>query len=71
LAPKSRQERLFGAACLKQQLERSPGVNASASEIYRGTLRDLDLEESEVEAYLREHQAEVEAALDARGGLKH
>ena len=65
MAPKTREERLFGAACLKITLERS-GSGTAGGEIYRDTLRDLGLTDVEVDAYLDEHRAVVQAALDAR-----
>ncbi len=66
MAPKSRQERLFGAACLKKTLAEN-GSSETASSIYQGALTDLGLTDEEVDAYLREHEQKVEAAL-VRGG---
>lgn len=66
MAPKSREQRLFGAACLKVTLEQN-ATSASASTIFLDTLKDLSLVEAEVDAYLREHREEVERAL-VRGG---
>lgn len=66
VAPKSRQERLFGAACLKKTLAEN-GSSESANSIYQGALTDLGLTDEEVDVYLREHEQQVEAAL-VRGG---
>ena len=63
--PRSRADRLFGAACLKVTLERSSGKKATG-EIYEGALEDLQLTDDEVHHYLLEHRSTVEAALDAR-----
>ena len=65
MAPKTHEEKLFGAACLKLHLERS-GQPAAAVEIYRGTLEDLGLTEEEVDAYVVEHRDAVIAALDSK-----
>lgn len=66
MPPKSRDQRLFGAACLRVSLERAHGDRAATLEIYEATLRDLDLTDGDVEEYLSVHRAEVQAALDAR-----
>lgn len=63
MAPKTREEKLFGAACLKVTLEKSEG--SATNEIYIGTLSDLGLEPDEVEVYLRAERPRVEAALEA------
>lgn len=63
--PRTREEKLFGAACLKVTLSAHPG-GADTSDIYRGALSDLGVTDAEVEAYLALHRAEVEAKL-ARG----
>ncbi len=67
MPPKSRAERLFGAACLKLALDRTSGP----TEIYRETLVDLGLTEEDVEAYLTEHREAVQVALDSRGQPKN
>lgn len=70
MAPKTREERLFGAACLKVTLEKNGG--SAMNEIYTATLADLGLEPGEVEAYLRTARTRVEAALEAaRSPTKH
>ena len=60
----TRQERLFGAACLKTQLEHSnPSAEAGALAIYKEILKDLDLTDDEVDVFLNAHRVEVEQAL--------
>ncbi len=62
MAQRSKQERLFGAACLRLTLERA-GTRVSGNEIYEGTLRDLGLTDDDVEVYVRDHRDEVQTAL--------
>lgn len=69
MPPKSREERLFGASCLKVKLEQTLGERSAASEIYRDTLRDLELSEEEVDAYIDAHRAEIVDALSK--GRRH
>ncbi len=61
---KTKEQRLFGAACLKLMLESRGG---GPSEIYESTLKDLELTSEEVEAYLEQHRDVVQAALEAHG----
>lgn len=61
MAPKTREERLFGAACLKVTLERNGG--SAMNEIYIATLDDLGLEPEEVEVFLESERPRVEEAL--------
>ena len=62
---KARKNPLLGAAVVKAVLKRQgPG---SSTALYEGLLRDLGLTDEEVERYLREHGAEVEAALQSHG----
>lgn len=63
MAPKTREQRLFGAACLKVTLERSGG--SAMNEIYKSTLDDLGVNADDVEEYLGQVREDVEAALDA------
>ena len=56
---------LFGAAVLKlamakQGMSSAPGFRS----IYAGTLRDLGVTDSEVEAYISEHRERLEAHID-------
>src|SRR5688572_5471098 len=46
---KSREERLFGAACLKLKLK-IRALGEGGQEVYRGALQDLGLRDEEVEA---------------------
>ncbi len=61
---KSKSERLFSAAVLRRAFElRGEEHKEAFLFVYRGVLRDLELEEGEVEAYLTKHLDEVEAAI--------
>jgi hypothetical protein len=70
MPPRSREERLFGAACLKLTVSGS-AHETTASEIYEATLRDLGLTDEDVIEYLREHEADVRAALAKRRSPKN
>jgi hypothetical protein len=62
--PKTKAERLFSAAVLRRSFELQDGRYREGFRfVYEGVLRDLDLDEAEVEAYLAAHRAEVEAAM--------
>ena len=64
---KTREEKLFSAAVLRRSFELQDDQYRSGFRfVYEGVLRDLGLEEREVEAYLAEHRAEVEAAIGRR-----
>jgi hypothetical protein len=68
MAHRGPQNALFSAAVLKMAFmmnrdEQSEGFKF----VYAGTLRDLGVTDEEVEAYLKTHQEEVEAAV--RGKL--
>jgi hypothetical protein len=66
--PKTKAERLFSAAVLRRGFELQDGQYREGFRfVYEGVLRDLGLEESEVEEYLAKHRAEIEAALGRRG----
>lgn len=61
---KTRAERLFSAAVLRRSFELQDGQYREGFRfVYEGVLRDLGLEESEVEEYLAAHRSEVEAAI--------
>ena len=61
---KTREERLFSAAVLRRSFELQDAQYRGGFQfVYEGVLRDLGLEEAEVEAYLGEHRAEVEQAI--------
>lgn len=66
--PKTKDEKLFSAAVLRrsfelQNAEYRPGFRF----VYEGVLRDLGLEEAEVDAYLEQHREDVEKAIGRRG----
>jgi hypothetical protein len=65
---KTKAERLFSAAVLRRGFELQDGKYREGFRfVYEGVLRDLDLEEAEVEAYLEAHRAEVDEAMGRRG----
>ena len=65
--PKTREEKLFAAAVLRRSFElRGDEHREQFQFVYAGVLRDLALEPAEVDAYLAEHRAEVEAAIGRR-----
>jgi hypothetical protein len=65
--PKTKSERLFSAAVLLRGFALQDGEYKQGFRfVYEGVLRDLGLEEREVEEYLKEHQAEVDAAMRRR-----
>ncbi len=63
---RSKEEKLFGAACLKLTLDKTNPKLSSRSPIYLGALEDLGLSEKEVELFLQEKRSEVESALKAQ-----
>ncbi len=66
--PKTKSERLFSAAVLRRSFELQDGKYRDGfCFVYEGVLRDLDLDEAEVESYLAAHRGEVEAAMGRRG----
>ena len=66
--PKTRDEKLFSAAVVRRSFElQDEQYRAGFQFVYQGVLRDLELTDAEVEAYLAEHKAEVEAAIGRRG----
>jgi hypothetical protein len=63
---KSLNERLFGAAVLKMSFRLRGAEDSPAfTGIYPGVLRDLQLQDADVDRFIDEHRPEVEAA--ARG----
>jgi hypothetical protein len=63
---KALNDKLFGAAVLKMSFRLRGAENSPAfAGIYPGVLRDLALEDEEVERYIEQHRSEVETA--ARG----
>ncbi len=67
-APKTKAERLFSAAVVRRSFELQEGRYQEGFRfVYEGVLRDLGLEEAEVEEYLAAHRAEIEKAIGRRG----
>ncbi len=65
---KTKAERLFSAAVLRRSFELQDGQYREGFRfVYAGVLRDLGLEEREVEEYLTGHRDQVEAAIGRRG----
>jgi 4'-phosphopantetheinyl transferase EntD len=63
---KTLEEKLWGAAILKMSFsvrgnERAPAFKA----VYPGVLRDLGLEDAQVDAYIEANRAELEKAVTA------
>jgi hypothetical protein len=66
MARKSPKDKLFGAAVLKMSFRLRGNEDSPAFKgIYPGVLRDLGLEDAQVEAFIRENREAVEKA--ARG----
>ena len=66
--PKTRAEKLFSAAVLRRSFElQEARYQEGFRFVYEGVLRDLELEEQEVEQYLAEHREEIEQAVRRRG----
>jgi hypothetical protein len=62
--PKTREERLFSAAVVRRSFDlRGEEHRQGFRFVYEGVLRDLALEEAEVERYLAQHLEEIEAAI--------
>jgi hypothetical protein len=65
---KTKAERLFAAAVLRRSFQLQDGQYREGFRfVWEGVIRDLGLEELEVEEYLTAHAAEVEAAIGRRG----
>jgi hypothetical protein len=65
---KTREERLFSAAVLRRSFElQDQQYQQGFRFVYEGVLRDLGLEEADVDAYLASHRAEVDAAIGRKG----
>ncbi len=64
---KTREEKLFAAAVLRRSFElQDDRYRQGFRFVYEGVLRDLGLEEAEVEQFLAAHRDEVEAAIGRR-----
>lgn len=65
---KTLEERLWGAAVLKMSFRlRGDEGSAAFKSIYPGVLRDLDVEDAAVEAFIQANQARVEKAARGSG----
>jgi hypothetical protein len=61
---KTKEERLFSAAVLRRSFElQDKDYEKGFRFVYEGVLRDLDLEDGDVEKYLEAHRDEVERAI--------
>ena len=68
---KTLEERLFSAAVLRRSFELQDKQYESGFKfVYDGVLRDLDLTDEDVVAYLAAHLAEVDQAIGRRGGTR-
>ncbi len=66
--PRTKEERLFSAAVLRRTFDLRGGEHAKGFRfVYEGVLRDLGLEEAEVDAFLAEHRREVDRAIGRKG----
>jgi hypothetical protein len=63
----AKKNRLLGAAVVKAVLRKRTGNPGATSSLYEGILRDLGVTDAQVEAYLNEHEAEVEQAIRSHG----
>jgi hypothetical protein len=65
---RTKEERLFAAAVLRCSFQLQDGQYREGFRfVYEGVLRDLGIEEAEVEEYLAAHREEVETAIGRRG----
>jgi hypothetical protein len=63
---KTREQKLFGAAVLKTSFKLRDALESPAFKgVYPGVLRDLGLDDAEVDRYIADHREAVEKA--ARG----
>jgi hypothetical protein len=67
VAANQKKNRLLGAAVVKAVLKKRTGDPSATSTLYEGILRDLDVTDAQVEAYLLEHEAEVAQAIRSHG----
>jgi hypothetical protein len=66
--PKTRAERLFSAAVVRRSFELQEGRYREGFRfVYEGVLRDLELDEKDVDEYLARHREEVDQAIGRRG----
>ncbi|HYG66785.1 MAG TPA: hypothetical protein VD838_03970, partial [Anaeromyxobacteraceae bacterium] len=65
----TKSERLFAAAVVRRTFELQHRDQRSGFQfVYEGVLRDLGLEDADVEKYLAEHGEHVEAAIGRKPG---
>jgi hypothetical protein len=65
--PKTREDRLFSAAVLRRSFELQDAQYRDGFKfVYTGVLRDLELTDADVEAFLAVHREEVERAIGRR-----
>jgi len=65
---RTKEERLFAAAVVRRSFQLQDGQYQEGFRfIWEGVLRDLQLEQVEVEEYLAAHREEVEAAIGRHG----
>ena len=66
---KTKAEKLFSAAVLRRSFElQDSQYRGGFRFVYEGVLRDLGLDEAEVEGFLATHLAEVDEAIGRRSG---
>lgn len=64
---KTREEKLFAAAVLRRSFElQDEQYRQGFRFVYEGVLRDLGLEEQDVEQFLAAHREEVETVIGRR-----
>ncbi|MFT3713436.1 MAG: hypothetical protein QM817_37750 [Archangium sp.] len=64
---KTQEQKLFGAAVLKMSFKLRDQLESPAFKgIYPGVLRDLGVEDKDVEAYIDAHREAVETAARAK-----
>ncbi len=65
---KTKSERLFSAAVLRRSFELQDGQYREGFRfVYEGVIRDLGLEDQEVQDFMAAHRDEVEAAIGRKG----
>jgi len=65
--PKTPEQKLFGAAVLKMSFRLRGALDSPAFKgIYPGVLRDLQLEDQDVEDFIEGHRAAVEEAAKGK-----
>lgn len=66
--PKTRAEKLFSAAVLRRSFQlQDKQYQGGFKFVYEGVLRDLELTDEDVAAYLEAHREEVERAIGRKG----